>query len=102
MTGPSSGCASTSPLGLSVLSSSPPLLGRTGTDGPDRGYGGDVARRPQQTPKPDLEFIDDGLTDDAREAAMASWFEEFDRRPAVDVAVSAADTLAEARAEGEV
>jgi hypothetical protein len=53
-------------------------------------------------PEPPLEFIDDGLTDDARAAAMEAWLAELDRHPPISVAVRAVDTLAEARAEGEV
>jgi hypothetical protein len=61
-----------------------------------------VARRPRDLDEPPLEFIEDGLTDRERSAALASWFDTFDRRPAVPVAVRAADTLAELRAEGEI
>lgn len=61
-----------------------------------------VARRTHAFAELPLEFIDDGLTDTARESAMVARLEELDRLPAVEIAVRATDTLAEARGEGEV
>jgi len=63
---------------------------------------GGVARRPRDLPEPPLEFIEDGLTDDDRAAALEAWLAELDRHPSISLTVRAADTLAEARAEGEV
>jgi len=61
-----------------------------------------VARRPLDTPETPLEFIDDGLTDDARAAAMEAWLADLDCRPPISLGVRAVDALAEARAQGEV
>ncbi len=52
--------------------------------------------------EPPLEFIEDGMTEDARAVAMEAWLAELDRHPPISLTVRAADTLAEARAEGEV
>jgi hypothetical protein len=46
--------------------------------------------------------IDDGMTDEERERAWAAWESEWESAPAVDVCVTAADTLAAARVAGEV
>lgn len=61
-----------------------------------------MARHPKDVEGPPLAFIDDGLTDDDRAAALVAWLEELDCRPAVETGVRAADALAEVRAEGEV
>lgn len=61
-----------------------------------------VARRPHDVPDAPLEFIDDGLTEAARIASLDAWLAELDRLPPVSVTVRASDSLAEARAEGEV
>lgn len=46
--------------------------------------------------------IDDGLTEAERKAAWAAWDAEWDAAPVVEVDVTAAETLAEVRAAGEV
>lgn len=46
--------------------------------------------------------INDGMTDEERERAWAAWETAWDKVPAVDVDMTAADTLAAARAAGEV
>jgi hypothetical protein len=61
-----------------------------------------VARHPHDLHPPPLDFIDDGLTDEARSAALADWLDHFDQRPAITIAVRAADRLAELRSEGEI
>jgi hypothetical protein len=43
-------------------------------------------------------FIDDGLGDAERVRALEGWFARLDEEPVIDVAVRAADTLAELRA----
>ncbi len=45
--------------------------------------------------------IDDGMTDEERERAWAAWESEWESVPAADVGVTAAGTLAAARADGE-
>ena len=57
-----------------------------------------MGRRSHDVPEPPLEFIDDGLTEDERGEALAAWLEAFDRRPALEVTIRAAQTLAELRA----
>jgi hypothetical protein len=56
-----------------------------------------VARRASDLPKP-VVFIDDGLGDAERVRALEGWFARLDEEPVIDVAVRAADTLAELRA----
>lgn len=46
--------------------------------------------------------IDDGLTAGERRELWAAWKAEWDELPAIEMDVSAAETLAEARAAGEV
>lgn len=61
-----------------------------------------MVRRSRDLRATDLTFIDDGLTDAERDEALAAWLADFDAHPAIEVGVRASDTLAEARAEGEV
>ena len=63
-----------------------------------------VARRVEDLPERRLLVADEtsGWTDDAVAESFTSWLAEFDAGVTVEVAVSAADTLAEARAAGEV
>lgn len=49
-----------------------------------------------------VEDENSGVADDALAAAFSDWLRELDEQPAVQVLVRAADTLAEARADGEV
>lgn len=56
-----------------------------------------MARRASDLPKP-VVFIDDGLSDAERVNALEGWFAQLDEEPVVDVALRAADTLAELRA----
>jgi hypothetical protein len=42
------------------------------------------------------------MSDEERERGWAAWENEWEKIPAVDVGVTAADTLAAARAAGEV
>lgn len=46
--------------------------------------------------------IDDGLTEEERREVWAAWSAEWDELPAIEIDVSAAETLAEARSAGEV
>jgi hypothetical protein len=46
--------------------------------------------------------IDDGLTEEERLEVWATWNAEWDELPAIEMDVSAAETLAEARTAGEV
>jgi hypothetical protein len=46
--------------------------------------------------------IDDGLSEEARLEVWATWDTEWDELPAIEMDVSAAKTLAEARSAGEV
>ena len=46
--------------------------------------------------------IDDGLTEEERLEVWAAWNAEWDELPAIEMDVSAAETLAEARSVGEV
>ncbi len=46
--------------------------------------------------------IDDGLTEEEREKEWAAWDAEWDAAPVIEVDVTAAETLTEARAAGEV
>jgi hypothetical protein len=61
-----------------------------------------MARAAGDLPVSGVDFIDDGMTDNASEKALDACLAELDEIPAVDVGVRAADTLAEARANGEV
>ena len=46
--------------------------------------------------------IDDGLSEGERLEVGAAWKAEWDELPAIEMDVSAAETLAEARSAGEV
>jgi hypothetical protein len=61
-----------------------------------------MARAADSLPDPSVVFIDDGLTDDERAAALAAWWDRFDHRPKHDIGVRAVDVLDEMRAEGEI
>jgi hypothetical protein len=61
-----------------------------------------VARHPSDLTEPDIEFIDDGMTDEERADALRRWFAALDERPARSLDVRASDTIAELRAEGEI
>jgi hypothetical protein len=45
--------------------------------------------------------LDDGMTDEERKRAWAAWDVEWESAPAVDVGVTAAETLDAARTAGE-
>lgn len=45
--------------------------------------------------------IDDGMTDDQRQRAWEAWDREWEAADVVDVGVTAAETLAEVRAESD-
>jgi hypothetical protein len=61
-----------------------------------------MARRLDDPSAFPLTPIDDGMTDDERTKAWAEWDAEWDDAPVLEIAVSAAETLAKARAAGEV
>lgn len=45
--------------------------------------------------------IDDGMTDEERERAWEAWDREWEVAEVIDVGITAADTLAEVRAESD-
>jgi hypothetical protein len=61
-----------------------------------------VARRSDDLRGLVLTPIDDGLTEEERLEVWAAWNAEWDELPAIEMDVSAAETLAEARSVGEV
>jgi hypothetical protein len=61
-----------------------------------------VARRSDDLRGLLLTPIDDGLTEKERLEVWAAWNAEWDELPAIEMDVSAAETLAEARSAGEV
>ncbi len=61
-----------------------------------------MARRSDDLRGLALAPIDDGLTEEERLEVWAAWNAEWDELPAIEMDVSAAETLAEARAAGEV
>jgi hypothetical protein len=61
-----------------------------------------MARRLDESSGLPLIPIDDGLTEAERQAGWAAWDAEWDAAPVVEVDLTAAETLAETRAAGEV
>jgi hypothetical protein len=68
----------------------------------DVGYSAGVARRLDDLRGLPLNPIDDGLSEAERLEAWAAWNAEWDELPVIEMDVTAAETLAEARVAGEV
>ncbi len=60
-----------------------------------------MVRVAEDFPGSPLVPVDDGMTDEQRERAWADWDLEWEAAELVDVGLSAADTLAEVRADPE-
>lgn len=56
----------------------------------------------RSTPAPVVDIIDDGMTDKEIAAHTQSWLAELRELPIIDIGVSAAETLDELYADGEL
>jgi len=63
---------------------------------------GSVSEASRSTPAPVVGIIDDGMTDQEIAANTQAWLAELRELPIIDIGVSAAETLDELYADGEL